>query len=84
MMKGRRGLLMTLMLSFLLWYLLILLATSAVVSIAGPVAGLVVQMLGSLAVSVYMLMAQGAFYEAFSPVRNSVSPAPEDSAGLDE
>ena len=84
MMKGRRGLLMTLMLSFLLWYLLILLASSAVVSIAGPVAGLVVQMLGSLAVSVYMLMAQGVFYEALSPVRNSAPPVPEDSAGLDE
>ena len=64
LMKGRRSVLMSLWLSFLLWYLLILMVSSMVAGIAGAVIALVLQMLGSLFLSVYMLTAQGVFYEA--------------------
>ena len=64
MMKGRRSALMSLMLSFVLWYLLIMILTSFVAGAAGTVAALMLQMLGSLFLSVYMLAAQGVFYEA--------------------
>ena len=52
LMKGRRSVLMSLWLSFLLWYLLILMVSSMVAGIAGAVIALVLQMLGSLFLSV--------------------------------
>ena len=74
LMKGRRGVLMSLWLSFLLWYLLILMASSMVAGIAGSVIALVLEMLGSLFLSVYMLASEGVFYEALR-----LAPAPEIS-----
>ena len=64
MMKGLRSRLMSLMLSFLIWYFVVLLAASFAAGMAGSVFSLMVQMLGSLFLSVYMLTAQGVFYEA--------------------
>lgn len=64
MMKDRRSSLMSLLLSFLLWYLLILIAASFVEAIAGSIISLMLQMLGSLFLSVYMLTSEGVFYEA--------------------
>ena len=72
LMKGRRSVLMSLWLSFLLWYLLILMVSSMVAGIAGAVIALVLQMLGSLFLSVYMLASEGVFYEALR-----LSPAPQ-------
>ena len=72
LMKGRRSVLMSLWLSFLLWYLLILMVSSMVAGIAGAVIALVLQMLGSLFLSVYMLASEGVFYEALR-----LAPAPE-------
>ena len=72
LMKGRRGVLMSLWLSFLLWYLLILMVSSMVAGIAGAVIALVLQMLGSLFLSVYMLASEGVFYEALR-----LAPAPQ-------
>ena len=72
LMKGRRGVLMSLWLSFLLWYLLILMVSSMVAGIAGSVIALVLEMLGSLFLSVYMLASEGVFYEALR-----LAPAPE-------
>ena len=72
LMKGRRGVLMSLWLSFLLWYLLILMGSSMVAGIAGSVIALVLEMLGSLFLSVYMLASEGVFYEALR-----LAPAPE-------
>ena len=63
MMKGRRGALLTLMVSFILWYLLIYVVAWVVAGIAGSVISLMLEMLGSLFLSVYMLAAQGVFYE---------------------
>ena len=64
MMKGRRSALLSLMLSFILWYLLIMMITSFAAGMAGSVIALMLEMLGSLFLSVYMLAAQGVFYEA--------------------
>ena len=72
LMKGRRSVLMSLWLSFLLWYLLILMVSSMVAGIAGAVIALVLQMLGSLFLSVYMLASEGVFYEALR-----LAPAPQ-------
>ena len=74
LMKGRRGVLMSLWLSFLLWYLLILMVSSMVAGIAGSVIALVLEMLGSLFLRVYMLASEGVFYEALR-----LAPAPEIS-----
>ncbi len=80
LMKGRRSVLMSLYMSFLLWYLLILFATSFIAGIAGPVIALVVQMLGSLFLSVYVLASEGAFYEALrkAPLQEIPAEYPED------
>ena len=75
LMKGRRGVLMSLWLSFLLWDLLILMGSSMVAGIAGSVIALVLEMLGTLFLSVYMLASEGVFYEALR-----LAPAPEISA----
>lgn len=64
LMKGRRAVLMSLLMSFLLWYLLVILVSSFAEGLAGSVIALVIQMLGSLFISVYMLASQGVFYEA--------------------
>ena len=64
MMNGRRGLLFTLILSVYLWNFLIIIVSSFVANIAGNVVGLMLQMLGGLFVSVYMLTSEGVFYEA--------------------
>ena len=72
LMKGRRGVLMSLWLSFLLWYLMILMGSSMVAGIAGSVIALVLEMLGTLFLSVYMLASEGVFYEALR-----LAPAPQ-------
>ena len=72
LMKGRRGVLMSLWLSFLLWYLMILMGSSMVAGIAGSVIALVLEMLGTLFLSVYILASEGVFYEALR-----LAPAPE-------
>ena len=72
LMKGRRSVLMSLWLSFLLWYLLILMGSSMVAGIAGSVIALVLEMLGTLFLSVYILASEGVFYEALR-----LAPAPE-------
>ena len=64
LMAGRKGNMLSLLLSFLLWYILILLVGSLDVSLAGSVIILVLEMLGSLCLSVYMLLSKCAFYEA--------------------
>jgi uncharacterized membrane protein len=55
MMKGRRMVLMTLLLSFVLLFLLISFASAAFGGMAGTVIALMLQMLGTLFLSVYML-----------------------------
>ena len=64
MMKGFRGALFSLLVSFLLWYFLITIVSSMVAGIAGSVMGLMVEMLGSLFLNVYILTSEGVFYEA--------------------
>ena len=85
MMKGRRSVLMSLLLSFLLWYLLVILISSFIEGIGGSVVALMVQMLGSLFISVYMLASEGAFYEALrkAPLQQEV-PADVPSPDPDE
>ena len=73
MMNGRRSALFSLLLSFILWYLLISFVYAFVAGIAGEVIGLMIQMLGSLFLSVYMLASEGVFYEA---LRGSLRTAP--------
>ncbi len=83
MMNNRRGALAALLLSFLVWYLLIILLSGFIASVFGDVVSLVLQMLGSLFLSVYALTAQGVFYEvlrlaALRPVQVSAE-SPDDS-----
>ena len=85
MMKGRRSVLMSLMLSFLLWYLLVILVTSFIEGIAGSIAALVLQMLGSLFISVYMLASEGVFYESLRNAPLTAEAAPvNDLNALDD
>lgn len=78
MMKGRRSVLMSLLLSFILWYFLIGIVTSMIAGITGPVIALVVQMLGSLFLSVYMLASECVFYEALrlAPIQEAAPGTP--------
>jgi uncharacterized membrane protein len=71
-MAGRKGSLLSLVLSFALWYLLLLFITSFLSELS-PILGLLLQMLGSLVLSTYVLLSVGAFYEA-------VRMAPQPSA----
>ena len=80
LMKGRRGKLMSLMLSFLLWYLLIIILSSVVGEISGSVVAILAEMLGSLSLSVYMLAAKGAFYEALRKMPLPDIPADQPPA----
>ncbi len=85
LMKGRRGALLSLMLSFLLWYLLILFVSSFAAGMLGDVFSLMIQMLGSLFLSVYMLAAQCVFYEALRKApRVPVTVDPEEEPGTRE
>ena len=83
MMNSRRGALAALLLSFLVWYLLIILLSGFIASVFGDVVSLVLQMLGSLFLSVYALTAQGVFYEVLrlAALRPAQAPAesPEES-----
>ena len=83
MMKGRRGALMSLLLSFVLWHLLIVLVSSFIAGITGTVIALMLQMLGSLFLNAYKLAAQGAFFEALrqAPVQEITFSSP---GGLSE
>ena len=66
------------MLSFVLWYFLIMILSSVIGDIAGSVAALVAEMLGSLFLSVYMLASKGVFYEALrkSPLQEITADQP--------
>ena len=79
LMKGRRGALLSLVFSFLLWYLLVLFVSSFAAGIAGSVFSLMLQMLGTLWISVYLLAAEGVFYEALRSAPAQQAPA-EDPA----
>ena len=79
LMTGRRGQLLALLLSFILWYFLIMFASSFIAGIAGDVIGLLLQMLGSLFLSVYMLTTEGVFYEA---LRSAPIQVPADGSGV--
>ena len=75
MMNGSRGPFLSLLVSFFLWYILVMLASSFAAGIAGDVFGLMVQMLGNLFLSVYMLTSKGVFYEALRTAPLRVPPA---------
>ena len=78
MMTGRRSQLLGLLLSFALWYLLVIFGSSAIAVMAGDIIGIMLQMLGSLFLSVYMLASEGIFYEA---LRTAPVQAPAGDAG---
>lgn len=65
-MNGKRMLLFSLELSFIGWYLLCALGSSLILSMFGFVIGETVSMLAQLVVSVYMGVAQCAFYEEYA------------------
>lgn len=76
LMNGRTGALLGLMVSFILWYFLVSIAATFAAEIAGDVAGLLIQMLGSLFISVYMLTSRAVFYEALRTAPLGASPEP--------
>lgn len=61
-MQGKRGMLFSLYLSFVLWYLLETLVTSVVMDMFGSIPGLMTEMLCSLAITVYLHASVSAFY----------------------
>jgi len=77
LMKGRRSRLMSLYMAFIPWYLLVLFGSSLIDGIAGPVIGLVAQMLGSLFLNAYILASEGAFYEVLR-----LAPAEDMHVGI--
>ena len=66
-MQKRRSLLFSVYLGFILWNLAVMMGAILIESITGRVIGLVLQMLGSLFVSVYMNGALTAFYLGMRP-----------------
>ncbi|MBQ9251052.1 MAG: DUF975 family protein [Clostridia bacterium] len=60
--QGKKGQLFFLYTSFLFWYLLEMMVSGVVLDMLGAVPALMVQMLISLAISVYLHMAVSAFY----------------------
>ncbi len=66
LMKGNRGQLFSLYVSFILWYLLEIFLANLAMSMFGTVAGLMVQMLCSLALSAYMHTSVCAFCRALT------------------
>lgn len=64
LMRKRKMKLLTLFVSFVGWYLLILLVNSLATGMAGNVIGMMVNMLCNLALTVYMNTTVAAFYES--------------------
>ncbi len=62
MTRGRKGQVFLLYTSFILWYLLETFAANLCLSMFGSVPALMVQMLGSLAISAYLQCSLSAFY----------------------
>lgn len=59
--QGKKGLLFSLYISFVLWHLLAVMASTLCMDLLGPVAGLMIQMLASLAITAYLETAVSAF-----------------------
>ena len=78
---GKRGPLFSLYISFLLWYLLAVMAANAAAGMMGPVPGLMVQMLASLALTVYLNTSVCAFYLG---CRKTEAAAAEDAEPAEE
>ncbi len=70
MMRHHRGQLFSLYLSFILWYLLEMFLASAALSMFGSIAGLMVEMLCSLALSAYVNMSLCAFFRTLRQEEN--------------
>ena len=82
---GKKGTLFSLYLSFLLWYLVQMAAASLAADLLGSVAGLMVDMLGGLALSVYVTASVTAFYlgcRAADPA-DMKAPAAETEEGTE-
>ena len=67
LMQGKRGILFSLYLSFLFWYFLELMVSNLCLGMFGPVPALMVQMLASLAISVYVTASVSSFYQDCLP-----------------
>ena len=77
-MKGKRGALFSLYASFLLWYLLEIMATNAVISFFGSIPGLMTEMLASLALTVYLRASVTSFYLSCRPAEPEEPDAEEE------
>ena len=62
LMQGKRGFLFSLYLSFIFWYLLEMIVTSTCEGMLGSIPALMVQLLISLALTVYLRGSLTAFY----------------------
>ena len=86
LMKGHKGHLLFLFLSFIVWYLLELFLTSLCLSMFGSIAALMTEMLCSLALNAYIYTTVCAFCDTLRQQAGSLnrpeSPSPEDPASI--
>ena len=75
--RGRTGSVFMLYASFILWYLLEMMAASVCQEMFGTIPSLMVQMLGSLAITVYLNTAVTAYYLGCQPRADGETEDPE-------
>ncbi|MBQ8074300.1 MAG: DUF975 family protein [Clostridia bacterium] len=78
MTRGKKGMLFSLYLSFLIWYLLEITLVSVMMDMMGPVIAMMAEMLCSLAISVYLNGALTGFY--LTALRSESAAQPEGEA----
>ncbi len=84
LMKGKRGLLLSLYLSFLFWYLLEMMATTLVEGLFGGIPALMVQLLISLALTAYVRGTVTAFYLSLPEMNGQASAEGAEETNLEE
>ncbi len=83
-MRGRRGLLFAVYISFLPWYLLVMMVSSLCLEMFGSIPALMVEMLGSLALSVYLSASVSGFYLVCEAGPEALRPGTNDEGGAEE
>ncbi len=84
MMHRRRGQLFALFLSFILWYILEIFLSNLVLGMFGTIAGLMTEMLCSLALNVYLYTSVCAFYRTILQEEKGEQSDEKDAEGNEE
>ncbi len=84
MMHRRRGQLFALFLSFIFWYILEIFLSNLILGMFGTIAGLMTEMLCSLALNVYLYTSVCAFYRTILQEEKGEQPGERDAEGNGE